>query len=222
MRNTYTQGSEYQHLYGPPCNEDYAMLMEVTAVSGGIVTAEKVWDEGSPKKSYSALLRWHGRTGNPPDSCLTPGQVVVFHRCGDFAGAGTAGPELHDQDPLGYSWVCFAFTHVIWVEDKGTNGDGQRIGEEVAFDENGSSYTVGGDTLLLMPIDPLTAFHNSTPPYATGRIYAGVYVHGTPGYFLVFLPGKGDQATTKAQTVSGTVFTLSLDGQGNVLDFTAV
>ena len=222
MRNTYSKGSEYQHLYGPPCNEDHAMLMEVISVSGGIITAEKVWDEGSPKKSYSALLRWHGRTGTPPDAAITPGQVVVFHRCGDFAGAGTAGYELHTQDATKSSWVCFTFTHVIWIEDKGVNGDLQRIGEEVYFDDGGNSYSAGGNTLRLMPIDPLTAFHNSTPPYATGRIYAGLYVHGTPGYFLVFLPGKGDQSTTKQQTVSGTVFSLSLDGQGNVLDFTAV
>ena len=212
MKNTFTLGSEYGHIPGPPVNEDYTILVEVQSSENGIVTGKKLWDASQNPKLFYAKLLWYGRNGDPPDGILKAGQIALFHRCGDFNSQGTEGPERHVEAAEKYSWVCFAHAQLIFVEDLG-----ESLGREVAFDETGQKQVpAGSETLNLKFID--TTYYGS--PSKAGRIYLAQRIEGTPSYYLCFVPGYGDEADSFSVTVGSDTLEIKVDGAGNVLDFT--
>lgn len=97
-------------------------------------------------------------------------------------------------------------------------GDG--TGKLAAYDpDTGTWAAVSGATAYtLKTFDPLTCYHDSTPPWLADRIYLG---RKLGNYYFVDLQGFGANNTTIERTVSGVVFTLELDSAGKVIDFTA-
>jgi hypothetical protein len=222
MANCYAKGSEYAHIPGPPVNEDYSVVVQIQSVAGGIAVGKKVWDE-SGTKLFNARLKYHGRDGTPHDGELKPGEYTIFYRVGAFNSAGTLlGPELRTENPEGYSWVCYVTPSLILIKDMG-GAVTSRQGQEVYRDGLGALQTPpNAETLLMRTLDPVSMYHESTPPWTTGRVYWGYKLQGNPDYYLVFLPAKGDEATTLSDDSGGVTFTISVDGSGHVLDFTAV
>lgn len=92
MNNTFAAGSEYGHQLGPPVNEDYAMIIAVDSVSGGVITGHKYWDESSSPQSYSATAFYFGAIGTPTDAEMTV-DYIIFYRVGTGHGSD--------------SWICF-------------------------------------------------------------------------------------------------------------------
>ena len=98
------------------------------------------------------------------------------------------------------------------------NGDG--TGTETVFDELGAPYTpVGAQTFTMQTVDPVSFFYNSHPPFKAGRIYPA---RRTGSIWLVFLPAKGNLEKSFEFDAGGKHYKLDVDGQGNVLDYTAV
>lgn len=195
-----------------PSNEDWTMVVSVTAVLDGLIICKKIWD--TKEKPFYARMRYAGKSGTPPDSSVEVGQNIVIYRVGDFNSQGNETFELHTENASNFSFVHFVNdVSLKYIQDL---GDG--TGQEVAFDENGDIFLPdGSETLAMKAADPLQFFHNNTPPFAEGRIYAGQKVHD---FFVVFLPGFGQLEKTFAIELSGgdTIY-IDVDGQGNVLDF---
>jgi len=186
-----------------PINEDWAMIINVTEVSEGIVKGFKLWDTSDNPKIFNAKIMYLGQNGEPSENLLEINSLVVFYRCGEYNNIGQDAPELHEKNQNGYSWICFVGMDTsLIIEDKG-----EGIGES------------NGEQLEMIPADPLDFFHNSTPPWSAGRKYAGKKIIGDPSYFVVFLPAKGDIEKTFTAEIGTTTLTLEVDGQGNVIDF---
>jgi hypothetical protein len=200
-----------------PVNEDWSMVVEILSVSGGIVQGKKVWDTATVPKTFYAKLLFNGHGGTPQDEIFTSGRTI-FHRVGNFNSQGTSQPELTTENSNNFSWVCFAENPLVQVEDL----DGS-TGKEVYFDSSGNKQTPpGSETLSLVANDTSSSYYNGNPPFQTGRIYWGQKIFGNPNYYLVFLPGFGDEEKTFSDTAGGVTFTIKIDGSGKVLDFTAV
>lgn len=225
LLNIFTAGAEginldynqERSLANVPINEDYAMIVEVTAVNSSIVSGKKVWDEAATPKTFYAVLKYHGKNGTPPDSSIEIGQHVVFYRVGDFNSQGTSGFELHVEDATKCSFVCFVSEFsFIYVQDQ---GDG--TGTQVGIDEFGDPYPIpGAENLIMETADPDTFFHNSNPPFQGGRVYPAQKISGEPqSIYVVFLQAKGPVEEIFQATVGSDTFNLSVDGQGNVIDF---
>jgi hypothetical protein len=198
-----------------PSNEDWAMVVEVTAVLEGLITCKKIWD--SKNKPFYARLRYAGKAGTPPDSSVEVGQNIVIYRVGDFNSQGNEDFELHEENPNNYSFVHFVNDISLkYIRDLGNN-----TGEEVAFDDTGTVFVPNGSEVLSMQTaDPLQFFHNDMPPFSEGRIYAGQRVGNK---YIVFLPGHGEiEKIFTVELSTGEVIQLQADGQGNVLDFRKV
>lgn len=211
MDNVYTKGSEYAHQLGPPVNEDYSLVMIVFSVTGDIVSAYKFWDEdGATGRIFYARILRVGQAGYPPGG-IAVGQKVVFHRIGE------------ENRESGEDFVCFAENPLILIEDRGVLTGTLRKGREVYYDQGGVlQVPVWSETLELVAADPLSFFHDSTPSWSEGRVYPGTkLVYPGSRYYLGFLAGYGDAVTPIVHVAGGVTFTLSIDGQGNVLDFTA-
>jgi len=230
MDNRITNGSEgiprsdIQQSYIPyPINEDYSMVIEVVDVSGGIVMGVKVWDETLNPKMYNAKLLYSGIVDTiPPDSSVELNSYVVFNRVGAYNSNGDANPELNTENPEDYSWVCFVTTQpMVFVEDTG-----EGTGKEVSFDSNGLKfYPANAKTLVMLATDPLTYYHNSSPPFKKGRVYPAKYNGGgvnNEEFWIVFLPAKGDLEKTFEQSIGASTLYIDVDGQGNVIDFRSV
>ena len=206
MRNTYSKGSEYQHLVGAPCNEDHGLLVEVTAATRDIVTAKKVWDEGNRVFYAKNCLNF------VPDV----GSFVLFRRAGEFASPGNAGYELRTQDASKSSWACIAPRHVCLVQDMGSDEFGRK-GRECYYDSNKQLVVINANERTLMrPADPLGRYHANTPPWAQGRVYAAVRENG---YYQAILPGHGDAEKTLSCDFGLSTLSINVDTQGNVVDF---
>lgn len=97
-------------------------------------------------------------------------------------------------------------------------GDG--TGKLAAYDPDTDTWAaVSGATAYdLKTFDPLTCYHDSTPPWLADRIYLG---RKLGDYYFVDLQGFGNNGTTISRTTKGVVFTLDLDNSGKVIDFTA-
>jgi hypothetical protein len=194
-----------------PSNEDWAMVVEVTAILEGLITCKKIWD--SKNKPFYARMRYAGKSGTPPDASVEVGQNIVIYRVGGFNSQGNEGFELHNENANNYSFVHFVNDISLkYIQDLG-NGTGQ----EIAFDANGDIFIpANSETLALKTADPVQFFHNNTPPFSEGRIYAGQKVHD---FYVVFLPGFGKLEKTFTIEVGESTIILDVDGQGNVLDF---
>jgi len=224
LKNSFSNGTQglnipydkEKSLVFLPSNEDYSMVVEVTSVLDGLVTATKVWDESANKKIFYAKLEYAGKSGIPSDDMLEIGQHVVFYRVGDFNSQGAEDYERHIENADNCSWVCLINeTNLIYVRDLGNDQ-----GEEVAFNNAGIVFIpVNSETLEIISADPVTFFWESTPPFKIGRIYAGQKILGTPNYYIVFLPAKGDTIKTFVQDAGGNTFTVNVDGQGNITGF---
>lgn len=230
MRNVQTNGSEIVQVSGENgpvdliINEDYEMLVQVENVNNGIVRGWKLWDKsngGSEGVLFYAQLQYEGLPGTPPDSAVKVGQVVLFSRCGNFNQVFTdidkvEGYSLHDteENPTKISFICFIGTETFTIIDEG-NGKG-RPGKLL---DGSWAVDTEYDSKELIPSDPLINFHNNTPPFQSGRRYLGKDVGDK---YIVYLPGFGDEEQLISQTAGDIVWTLSLDGSGHVLDFTAV
>jgi len=224
LKNAFSQGTEgisvagdaEQSLINVPVNEDWTMAVIVTDITAGVVTGNKVWDEGT--KEFRARLKYYGRAGVPPDSSVQVGETVLFRRVGEFANSGDQGFELHTEDAQKTSWICFVRNKTIFIQDMGGE---TRQGREVYYDElRNLIVPPGSETLDLVAADPLSFFHESSPPFASGRIYWGQRIAGNNPYYLVFLPGHGDDGKEFSYTVNSVTYTLTVDGQGNIKDLT--
>ncbi|HDI51741.1 MAG TPA: hypothetical protein ENF45_03830 [Bacteroidetes bacterium] len=230
LQNVFTKGTEGIHTPGDPdrseifmpVNEDWAMVVKVKSVSNGVVEGVKVWDMGEPGKSYYAWLKYLGQAGTPPDISLRIGEYVVFYRVGNYNAQGPFNSFAKDNDlPDAASFVCFVgYYPTILVRDKG-NGNGEEV---VVNSLNQIVVPEGSETLPMYPLDPTTQFHNSTPPWANGRIYAGQKFETATGfrYYRVWLPGFGD--TTKEWLIAAGNFTFQLqcDNSGHIKNFTVI
>lgn len=213
LQNAFSQGTEglsvpgdhRRSIYFLPVNEDYSIVCQVTAVSEGIVTGIKIWDEGN--REIFAQLKYQGSNDTPPDEAVEVGAYVVFHRVGDFNSQGTITFERHEETPTGASWVCFA----------------DRPGALEITDMGEGQGTDGTETLTMRTTEPDSFFYDSSPPYQAGRKYLGVRVPSdgvNPAYFLVFLAGYSDTETKEFSTVFSTVtFTTTVDTSGKFVDF---
>jgi hypothetical protein len=111
-------------------------------------------------------------------------------------------------------------SRLILVRDVGGN-----LGEAVHKDQNGA-VTITDDTeqLPMVIVEPTDFFHNAHPPRQTGRIYPGLKMtslDGTIRYYLVFIEGHGPvektfTASANVATATTIMFSVSVDGQGNV------
>lgn len=224
MLNYETKGSELVSISGEIekstapviINEDYVILVEISAVLNGLATGTKIWDEATPATNFYAQLMYRGQPEMPPDTSIQVGQHIEFYRCGEFKSQGLYGFELHEENATKISWICFVDNPVLFCKDK---GDG--TGDEVVFDPSTGTWSIpaGSRNKILITTDPLTQYHNSTPPYALDRIYP---VQAFGNYWVIFLPGFGPIETDFAQTAGGLTFTPEVDGQGNLLNFTVV
>lgn len=97
-------------------------------------------------------------------------------------------------------------------------GDG--TGKLAAYDSDTDTWAAvsGATAYTLKTFDPLTCYHDSTPPWLEDRIYLG---RKLGDYYFVDLQGFGNNGTTISRTTKGVVFTLDLDNSGKVIDFTA-
>ena len=199
-----------------PTNEDYSMVVEVVSVLDGLVTATKAWDTSQDKKIFYARLEYAGKSEIPIDESLEVGQRVIINRVGDFNSQGTEDYEKHIENADNCSWVCFVNDiSLMYVRDKGENQ-----GEEIAFDSSGNVFIpAGSETLEIISADPVAMFWESTPAFKVGRIYAAKKVLGSPSYYVVFVPAKGDTVKTFVQEAGGNTFTVEVDGQGNITGF---
>jgi hypothetical protein len=213
MDNVMTAGTEWMSLnninkstLALPIDEDWAMLVKITEVSGGIAKGNKIWDNSTNPKIFNAKIMYLGQNDEPPENIVEINSFIVFYRCGEYNSIGTESPELHEQNQNGYSWICFVGgDNSLTIQDKG-----------------GGMGEANGETLEMRPADPLDFFHNSQPPWAVGRKYAGKKIQGdefNPSYFVVFLPAQGAIEKTFNVEVGETTLTLEVDGQGNVIDF---
>lgn len=226
--NYETKGSELLNIAGETeisttpviINEDWVILVEIYSISDGLVTGKKIWDEETPdsnKTNFYARLLYKGQPGTPPDEAIQVGQHIEFYRCGDYSSQGDEGFELHEENVVKISWVCFVDGNpVIFCRDK---GDG--TADEVIFDPVTDTWStpVGFRNKILKAPDPATNFHGGNPPFEADRIYA---TQCFGNYFVVFLPGHGPVETDFAQTAGDLTFTPEVDGQGNLIDFTVV
>jgi len=208
MLNYETAGSELLKVTGDPTrstadiiiNEDYTIIVKVISVENGIVEGVKVWDQGDTR--FFAVLKYHGKAGTPEDSELEAGEYILFHRVGEFTNKGTEGFELHEEDVLKCSWVCFLDNKkTIWVTD---NGDG--------------TGTYKGKTLPLKPSDPLSSYYNNEPPWLEGRVFLG---QETEGSYVVFISGVGEGSKSFSSTAGDVIWTLGVDNAGKIVSFTA-
>lgn len=188
------------------------MVMVVDLVYREIVYARKFWDEdGATGRIFYARILKVGQDGYPPGG-IAVGQKVVFYRVGE------------ENRENGEDFVCFAENAAILIEDRGVLTGTLRKGREVYYDQGGVlQVPAWSETLELAPADPLSFFHDLTPPWSEGRVYPGTkLIYPGSRYYLVFLAGYGDAVTPIVRVAGGVTFTLSRDGQGNVLDFTAI
>lgn len=208
MRNALTQGTEILPGSLYPVNEDKSVVAQVTAVSGGIVSAVRTWDEGN-REIYAQLL------GAAPDV----GSYVTLHRVGDFNSQGTLTFERHEETPTGASWVCFGKTpEIIFVLDLGYSR-----GCQVVFAADGNYSQVPDSTLPLTAIEPLSNFHDSTPPFQAGRIYPAIA--GDDEYFVALGGfGSASRLVIRRATIAATDYDLYfwIDTSGKIVDFFAV
>jgi hypothetical protein len=212
MLNAITKGSEYNHLYGAPANEDrlFVGIVQLLDPTTWRVEVKKLWD-ADPVQTYFAY--------NINRILIFPGEHVICHRVGDFNSGGTTAFELHTENANNYSWVCFPLNPTIAVQDLGEVG-GVRLGWEVHFDSAGNPFpTLDGGSLLLRAHD--TNYHANTPPWKTGRIYAAVRTPGNPDYFLCYLPGYGEvnKIIELRESSLSVSLDLELDGAGKVVNF---
>ena len=229
LENVFTQGTQgipaagdpKRSSYNVPSNEDWQMVVEVVSVDDGLVEGRKIWDAAEEYTSLYARLEYSGREGTPPDSSVAVGQHVIFSRVGDFASQGSNGYELHTEDAEKCSLVCLIESSpFVYVKDSGEGS-----GTEVTIDETGNvQVPQDAETLSLLPVDPTSFFHDSSPPYAAGRIYPAVKLKDEEGVskaYIVYLPAKGNLVKTFTATADTIQFSLGVDGQGNVVSFTA-
>ena len=206
-----------------PRNEDWSFVVEITEVDtdNQIVTGEKIWDEAGTKKTFYAQIKYLGFAGTPGESQLQVGGHAVFHRTGDYNGDGDSsaytGLQLHDaESDAKASFVCFVAPPLwIFIED---NGDG--TGTEVDFNSSGTKAAKpGAETLDIQALDPDSFFHNSSPPFKSGRIYPGVKkVFSGGNYYIVFLPGMGDTEETFSEVIGSDTLEVEVDGAGHIVD----
>ena len=210
LSNVFTPGTE--GLSGPdgqqlriPINEDWCFLGVVDNISAGIVSLSKLWDDSG--YIFFAELAWEGRpqaTDPPPDNSFQPDDIVRVFRRG----------EGNSPDGLDFVVLVPSGEKLIFVQDLGEN-----LGRQIEYDSGGNIYVpVGSQTLESMPADPLSFFHDSTSPFAAGRIYAGVLKSGK---YIVFVPGIGGGTKVFAPSAGGATWTLTTDGAGAVVSFTA-
>lgn len=191
-------------------NEDWSIVVEVVELGDGFVIGKKVWDESASPKLFHAILKYDGFWDTPGTKDIDIGQIVVFHRVGEFEGQGTTGIELHKEDSQNKSsWLCLINKNFIWVED---NGDG--TGKEVRLFN--TTWITFGDSLPLITIDQISRFYDQKPPWNKGRKYLG---QRSGNLFLVQLLGFGPLAKTFTQTAGGFTFILKTDSSGKVIDF---
>ena len=222
MLNYETRGSELATQLANPAksthdiitNEDWSMVVEVYDVNEGIVQGYKVWDMAVSKTLFSATLEYLGHPGTPPDDVVKIGQHVIFYRVGEYKGTGNAGYELHIEDPLRTSWVCFVgCIPVIFVQDLGNN-----TGKEVVYSSGAWQTPAWSEILTIKTADPLNVFEDDAPPFQAGRIYAAQKI---AGIYIVFLLGQGPLEKTFEASAGGITWAIDVDGQGNVKNFTA-
>ncbi|RLD10041.1 MAG: hypothetical protein DRI56_03195 [Chloroflexota bacterium] len=123
MKNTFTVGSQYGHIPGPPVNEDYAILIEVSSANSSYVKGYKLWDVDNSSEFIA-----ENKLGKIPEV----GSKVIFHRT-----------------PSG--WICFPENTLCYVVDTGDSG-GNRVGKRGKFDAFGNFVTIG-DNVPLVPFD---------------------------------------------------------------------
>lgn len=219
MLNYETKGSRKVSINGNPSkstvgvidNEDWCMVCTVYAYNGGQLQAKKIFDEADT--IFHAVVKYTGREGTPPDNVLEEGQEVILYRVGDYNSAGVELPELHEENPANYSWLCLVPNdEIIYVQDQ---GGGQ--GKQVEYRE--FNWVEKGEALQMIATDPVGHFHNGSSPFAVGRIYPAKRVMDE---FLVYLPGHGNGDYAITRIAGGVIFTLTLDTQGNVINFEAV
>jgi len=99
-------------------------------------------------------------------------------------------------------------SNLLYIEDMGYNEVTEKQeGRQIAYNDDGSIYIPSGsETLEVLASDPVSFFHNDTPPFKQGRIYAGKKIIGAPNFYVVHLPAKGDTARNFIQSSGGSVF----------------
>jgi len=235
LDNVFTAGTEPIHVAADPArsevliptNEDWAMVVEVTKITGNVVEGVKIWDvaPAATKTKFYAKLEYFGQLGTPPATALAVGQNVIFYRVGDFNSTGnnnSQGFELRTKTATKTSFVTFVHnTPLVFVKDQGFNSTKEyQQGIEVRLDLNGN-FIDAGNPAQIKPLDPLTFFHDSKPPFALNRIYVGRKTTTTTGFFYyVFLPGFGDATKTFSQSTGNFTFTIVTDGAGHIKTFT--
>jgi len=189
LRNTFTPGTKGINGFYFPSNEDWAMVVEVTAFNSETrqVFGRKIFDIGTTQYRATVI------SSNPNFSV---GSHVVFYR---------VGKEMED-------FICFSSRfHTLVIED-----ESEGFGHEVRIDDQGSYYRPPeSETLPLIPQDALTSYHNSKPPFAAGRRYFGQKIGGV---YLVDLPGLGLYRKTLSTVFDAKILDMDIDGQGNLLD----
>jgi len=190
-----------------PSNEDFSIVVEVTAIEEQIILGKKIWDTSQEPKIFYAK--------NISNGYLEVGQKTIFYRVGDFNSSGLESPELHEENPNNYSFICIPVLSWVFVKDlDGGNGI------KVNFLEDGTTEVDFNSPILpLKPIEPLSKFHNNNPPFVKDRIYFAQHLSNV---YLVWLPGFGDEKYTPEIEINETSkIKLHCDNQGNVLDMTA-
>ena len=220
--NYETSGSELQSISNDAnrstadliINEDYAIVIQVTSIEGGIIKGVKVWDEAGVKTVFSAIFRFRGFGGVPDPSVVKIGEHVIFHRVGEAKGVGQSGFELHEVDNAKSSWVCLIDSNpVIFVQDNGVGS-----GSNVVFNGTTWSPPAGATTLNFVATDPNSSYHDVFPPWKAGRRYAAMRIANK---YVVFLPGFGNPTKIFTQTVNSVKWEIKTDSSGKVIEFTA-
>lgn len=197
-----------------PANEDWQLVVKVYNIENGLIRCKKIWDRVGGEKIFNVRLKYIGKSGIPPESCVKIGETIIINRVGDYNSTGESCFELHVEAANKYSFVHFVnAARLCYVKDIG-NGTGQ----EIAFDEAGQPFIpTGSEILPLKSIEPPQYYHNTAPPFAEGRIYTG---QKKVNHYLVFLSGHGRLEKQFNVTLhDGSVISLDVDGQGNLLDF---
>jgi len=124
-------------------------------------------------------------------------------------------------DDLGERFILPGGSKLITVQDLGEN-----IAKEVTINEMGDISTPeNSESLSYVVAEPVAHFHENTPPTKTGRIYPALKClkeDGVNKYYIVFVEGHGNvakifAASANIEEASTLTFTVSVDGQGNVI-----
>ena len=200
ISNVFTQGTQglplandpKQSSFDIPTNEDWAVLVEISRETNEngteYVYGYKVWDKNKTTELKAKKLGF---------GTLKAGQRIKFFRV--------------RPDASGVFLACFV-SKIVIVEDLG-NGSGR----EVLINKLGATEQIDNAIVLPMKtLDPITQFHDSSPPFAAGRRYFGQRIGEI---YLVWLPGFGVYQKTLEAGIGENTAYIDIDGQGNVLDF---